>query len=296
MAPTDPPPSAPRPERWRIVAALIALYLIWGSTYLAIQIALTDFPPFGLAAAWFMVAGLGLLAVLLVLGWRWPTARQLGNTAVMGTLLLAGGNGFVCYAQQSVSSGLAAVAVAAMPLYAALFAGFAGRWPSRRDALGLAIGFGGVVLLNAGGELRASPEGAVALLVAPMLWAAGSIWSHGRDLPDAWMSTALQMVLGGTVLTGVSLALGEQMPAAPSWASIGAIAYLAVFGSLVGFTAYLYLLRTVRPAVATSYAYVNPPVAIAFGMAFAGERLHLVEAVATAVILAGVVVVLTGRK
>lgn len=295
MASTDPT-APPPPERWRIVAALIALYIVWGSTYLAIRIALVDFPPFGLAAARFAIAGLGLLAVLLLLGWQRPTARQLGNTAVMGTLLLAGGNGFVCYAQQSVSSSLAAVAVAAMPLYAALFAGVGGRWPSRRDALGLAIGFAGVVLLNAGGELRAAPGGAIALVLAPMLWAAGSIWSHGRDFPDAWMSTALQMVLGGIVLTVVSLALGEEMPASPSWASIGAIAYLAMFGSLVGFTAYLYLLRTIRPTVATSYAYVNPPVAIAFGMVFAGERLALGEALATAIILAGVVVILTGRK
>lgn len=296
MADSDSTTPRPRSERWRIVAALAALYLIWGSTYLAIKIALVEFPPFGLAAARFAIAGLGLLAVLLLLGWRRPSARQVGNTAVMGTLLLAGGNGFVCYAQKSVSSGLAAVAVAAMPLYAALFAGFAGRWPSRRDALGLAIGFAGVALLNAGGELRAAPAGAIALVLAPMLWAAGSIWSHGRDFPDAWMSTALQMVLGGSVLTVVSLALGERMPEAPSWASIGAIAYLAVFGSLVGFTAYLYLLRTVRPAVATSYAYVNPPVAIAFGVAFAGERLALGEAVATAIILAGVIVILTGRR
>lgn len=280
----------------KIGAALVALYIIWGSTYLAIKIALVDIPPFTLAAVRFVVAGMALLLTLLMLGRRWPNAAQTGRCAVMGTLLLAGGNGLVCYGQQTVSSGLAAVAVAAMPLYAALFAGLYGRWPSRRDALGLAIGFVGVLWLNAGGELRASPGGALALLIAPMLWAFGSVWSRGKDFPDPWMSTALQMVLGGAVLSAVAWLRGETLPDAPSGQSIAAIVYLAVFGSLIGFTAYLYLLRTVRPAVATSYAYVNPPVAIGFGMLFAGEHLAAGEAIATAIILAGVVVILTGRR
>jgi drug/metabolite transporter (DMT)-like permease len=284
------------PVPLKIGAALLALYIIWGSTYLAIKIALVDIPPFTLAAVRFVVAGVALLLALLMLGQRWPTAAQTGRCAVMGTLLLAGGNGLVCYGQQTVSSGLAAVAVAAMPLYAALFAGIYGRWPSRRDALGLAIGFVGILWLNAGGELRASPGGALALLIAPMLWAFGSVWSRGKDFPDPWMSTALQMVLGGLVLSAAAWLRGETLPDAPSGRSLAAIVYLAVFGSLIGFTAYLYLLRTVRPAIATSYAYVNPPVAIGFGMLFAGERLAAGEAIATAIILAGVVVILTGRR
>jgi drug/metabolite transporter (DMT)-like permease len=279
-----------------IVLALLALYLIWGSTYLAIKIALVDFPPFALAAVRFVLAGGALLGVLLILGSRWPTRAQIGRCAVMGSLLLAGGNGLVCYGQQTVSSGLAAVAVAAMPLYAALFAGIYGRWPSRRDALGLAIGFIGILMLNAGGELRASPAGAIALLLAPMLWAFGSVWSRGKDFPDPWMSTALQMLLGGLVLTAIALVRGEALPAAPSWQAVGAIAYLAVFGSLIGFTAYLFLLRTVRPALATSYAYVNPTVAIAIGVVFAGESLPMHEVFATVVILAGVGVILTAKR
>lgn len=294
---SDPAPRrAATSERTRIIAALAAVYLIWGSTYLAIKLALVDFPPFTLAALRFDLAGAGLLLVLLVLGRRLPPWREIGRCAVMGTLLLAGGNGLVCYAQQTVSSGLAAVAVAAMPLFAAIFAGIYGRWPSRRDGLGLAIGFAGILLLNSGAELRASPEGAIALLAAPMMWAFGSVWSHGRKFPDAWMSTALQMLIGGLVLTTIAAIRGESLPVDASWTAIGAIAYLAIAGSLIGFTAYLYLLRTVRPAVATSYAYVNPAVAIAIGIAFAGEHFSASEALATAIVLVGVGVILTGRR
>ncbi len=283
-------------ERLQIVAALMAVYLIWGSTYLAIKIGLESLPPFAMSSIRFWCAGLALFAFLRWRGVALPTAAQARNSGFMGILLLGGGNGFVCYAQLSVSSGLAAVAVASMPLFAAMFAAGYGRWPSRRDALGLMVGFAGIVFLNTGAEFRASPLGAAALIAAPILWAFGSVWSRGRDLPNVWMSTAVQMLAGGAVLTLMSLGAGEAWPTRITSSGIAVIAYLAVFGSLIGFTAYVYLLQTVRPALATSYAYVNPPIAIAVGVLFAGEHLSTLEGIATAVILGGVVIILTAKR
>lgn len=296
MSPTATPATHSRHERLLIVAALLAVYVFWGSTYLVIKFGLQTLPPFFMAALRFWCAGLALLAFLRWRGFALPTVRQARNSAVMGTLLLGGGNGFVCYAQQSVSSGLAAVAVASMPLFAALFAGLYGNWPSRRDALGLAVGFVGIVYLNTGAEFLASPVGAVALIAAPVLWAFGSVWSRRQDLPNVWMSTAMQMLTGGAVLTLMSVFAGEDWPTQITAPGAAAIAYLAVFGSLVGFTAYVYLLQTVRPALATSYAYVNPPIAIGFGVWLGGELFTLHEAIATAVILGGVAFILTAKR
>lgn len=279
-----------------IVLSLLAVYLIWGSTYLGIRIALESWPPFLMSALRFLVAGAAMYAFLRWRGMAAPTPRQWRNTVVTGTLLLAAGNGLVCYAEQTVSSSLAAVAIAGMPLFAALFAGLYGRWPHARDWLGIGVGFSGVILLNLGGEMRASPAGAIALVAAPMCWAFGSVWSRHQDMPDPLMSTAAQMLTGGAVLVLVTLLLGESWPAAPTLRATAALAYLTVFGSLVAFTAYIYLLQHVRPALATSYAYVNPPIAVALGVWLAGERFSAPELAAMVVILAGVAIILAARR
>ena len=284
------------PSAWKIALALIVVYVVWGSTYLAIKWALVDFPPFFLGGVRFVIAGAILLFALKLAGHAWPSLRQWRNVAIVGTLLLAGGNGLVCYAEQTVSSGLTAVAVACMPLFAALFAGLFGQWPSRRDALGLAVGFIGVILLNLGAEMRASPAGALALLAAPAAWAFGSVWSRGRDLPPPWMNTAAQMLAGGLVLCAISALLGEAPPRAPGTQAMSALVYLIVFGSFLGFGAYIYLLHHVRPALATSYAYVNPPIAVLFGVLFAGETTHAQDVLAMLVIIAGVAIILTAPR
>jgi drug/metabolite transporter (DMT)-like permease len=288
-----PPATASRLKIW---IALLTVYVVWGSTYLAIRIALEGWPPFAMAAVRFLAAGAIMIAFLRWRGTPWPTARQWRNCAITGTLLLAGGNGLVCYAELTVSSSLAAVAVAVMPLFAALFAGLYGKWPAGRDWIGLAIGFGGVILLNLGGEMRGSPAGALALLAAPLAWAFGSVWSKHQDMPDPFMSTAAQMLAGSVPLALIAALTGEALPTSPSLGSTLAVVYLVVFGSILAFTAYVYLLNRVRPALATSYAYVNPPIAVLFGVLLAGERFGAMEAVAMAVILAGVVVILTARK
>ena len=296
----DTAATAPAPPlfgpRVLVPAALVALYLAWGSTYLAIRIALASYPPFLMAGVRFLCAGGALYAFLRWRGYSAPTRQQWINSAITGVLLLGMGNGMVCYAEQSVASGLAAVAVASMPLFAATFGGLYGHWPHRMEWFGLAIGFTGVVLLNLGGSITGAPLGAIALIVASMSWAFGSVWSRRRDMPPAAMNTAAQMLTGGTVLFVGALLAGERFPADPTVTSTFALVYLMVMGSLVGFMAYLYLLGTVRPALATSYAYVNPPVAVLIGATFAGESVHALDIVAMAVILGGVGLIALARE
>jgi drug/metabolite transporter (DMT)-like permease len=277
-----------------IPLSLIGVYLIWGSTYLAIRIALVDFPPFLMGAIRFLIAGVLMFVVLRWRGIAAPTRRQWFNCAVTGTLLLGFGNGLVCYAEQTVASGLAAVAVASMPLFAALFAGMYRQWPSGVEWVGLIVGFVGVVVLNFGGDLSGSPLGALALLGAAATWAFGSVWSRRRDMPHPAMSTAAQMLCGSAALGIVALLTQERVVALHT-ETVAALAYLLAFGSIVGFSAYIYLLHHVRPALATSYAYVNPPVAVLIGVLFAGESVRTLDLVGMAVILAGVATITLAR-
>ncbi len=283
-------------RRWLVPLALVSLYFIWGSTYLAIRVALESYPPFLMAAVRFIAAGAVLYGFLRWRGMPAPTRAQWINAAATGAMLLGLGNGLVCFAEQSVPSGLAAVAVASMPLFAAMFGGLYGAWPARMEWAGLAVGFGGVVLLNLGGSMGSAPLGALALIVAAAAWAFGSVWSKRRNMPPAAMNTSAQMLTGGVILLAFALVVGERWPAAPSASASLAVVYLAVAGSLIGFTAYLYLLNTVRPALATSYAYVNPPVAVMVGVAFGGEVVHSLDIVAMVVILVGVGLIALARE
>lgn len=278
----------PQGNRFLILLSLIALYFIWGSTYLGMRIALLGFPPFLMAAIRFLIAG-GLLFLFLRLrGNPAPTRKQWLGAGVIGTLLLAGGNGGVAFAEQWVATGLAAVGIAAVPLWTALFAGLWGRWPTRIEWFGLGLGFVGVILLNLGNGVWANPLGAIALLLAPICWALGSAWSQHISLPTGLMSSSAQMLIGGVVLVVMSLGFRERTPNLAAGQALWAIAYLVVFGSLVAFSAYGYLLRHTRPALATSYAYVNPMVAVGLGVVLANERLTPLEIVAILITLTGV--------
>lgn len=282
--------------RWLVVVALLAVYLVWGSTYLAIRVALEGFPPFMMAGVRFLVAGGVLFVVLWLRGAPTPQPRQWGAAALVGGLLLLGGNGGVVVAEQWVASGLAALGVATVALWSALFAGLWGQWPRRLEWLGLAVGFAGVGLLNLEGNLRASPAGAVALLVATVSWALGSMWSRHLDLPAGLMAPAAEMLAGGCLLVAASVLVGERAQHAVGSRPLVALAYLIVFGSWVGFSAYVFLLRRVRPAVATSYAYVNPVIAMGLGVVLANERITMTEWVAMPVILTGVALVVIAHS
>lgn len=275
-----------------VAGSLLALYIIWGSTYLAIHFALEGFSPFFMAGLRFLLAGVPMYAFLRLRGTPNPNRAQWRGAAIAGTLLLVGGNGGVVFAEQWVASGLAALGVATMPLWAALFAGLWGQWPNRREWIGIGLGLVGVGLLNLNSDLHGNMWGTIFLLGAPMCWALGSVWSRRLPLPPGAMASAAQMLIGGAVLLLIAGLTGEHLPATlPGLRPLGALIYLAVFGSIVAFSAYGYLLRHVRPTVATSYAYANPVVAVALGAALAGEPITPLTLGAMAVILAAVALV-----
>ncbi|WEN16103.1 drug/metabolite exporter YedA [Rhodanobacter sp. AS-Z3] len=283
-------------HRVLIPLSLFALYVIWGSTYLGIRFALESYPPFLLAGIRFLGAGVALYGFLRWRGLAAPTPRQWGNATFTGLLLLGMGNGLVCFAEERVSSGIAAVAVASMPLFAALFTGMYGQWPSRRESVGLVIGFVGVIVLNLGSSLSGSRLGALALLTAAACWAFGSAWSRGRDMPKGPMNTAAQMLTASIALLAFGFISGEHLPSHPATRATLAVIYLGVFGSIIAFSAYLYVLKHARPALATSYAYVNPPVAVLLGILVAGEHLGPYDLLGMAIILGGLVVITMAKQ
>jgi drug/metabolite transporter (DMT)-like permease len=213
--------------------------------------------------------------------------------AFTGLLLLVVGNGCVAYAQQWVPSGVAALVVGSMPLWATLFGGlYDGQWPGRAERWGLALGFFGIVLLNKGGELGHQWLPVFALLFAPVSWAFGSIWGRrSPSMPQGLMATATQMLCAGVMLLGLSSLVGEHMVGMPTTKGLLAFVYLLAFGSLIAFSAYGYLLRHARPAVATSYAYVNPVVAMMLGVLLGGETPGPFAFVAMTAILAAVMLI-----
>ena len=276
--------------------ALFSLYIIWGSTYLGMRIALDSFPPFIMMGIRFLIAGGLLYIVMRMRGAPHPTRKQWLGAAIVGTFLLVGGNGGVAFAEQWVASGLAAVAVAAVPLWTAFFVGLTGRWPSRIEWLGLGLGFTGVLLLNVGNNVWATPAGAIALLLGPICWATGSVLSTRVSLPTGLISSAAEMLVGGAITLLIALITGERIPHMPTWNALLAMGFLIIFGSLVAFSAFGYLLRKVRPTLATSYAYVNPIVAVALGIFFDSEHISILGVLAMLVILTGVALVSIGKQ
>jgi len=279
-----------------IIAALLSLYVIWGSTYLAIRIALEGFPPFLMAGLRYTVAGAGLYLFLRMRGAPHPKRNEWKGACIVGGLLLLGGNGGVALAEQWVTSGIAALVIATTPLWTVLFSGIRGHRPARAEWAGIVLGLAGVGILNMGGELKAHPAGAVALLTAAILWALGSALSNRLSLQPGMMAVASQMIAGGAMLLCAGLLTGERLEALPGLRAAGAFVYLIIFGSLIGFSSYVYLLSRVRPALATSYAYVNPIIAVGLGVALAGEAVTATEIIAVPVILCGVVLVILGNR
>lgn len=279
-----------------VVAALLAVYVIWGSTYLAIRFALVTVPPFCLSALRFLAAGLLLFVVLRLRGSPAPTARQWRHGGIVGLLLPAAGTGSVVLAQRSVASGIAALGIATVPLWAACFGTLFGIRPRRRQAIGLLVGFSGTALLCLRGDLRATPGGAALLLLGASVWAFGSVYSRRLDLPRGLMAPAVEMIVAGFAVAAVAFATGERALAPPGAKAIVSLLYLALFGSIVAYSAYTFLLARTTPAVATSYAYVNPLVALLLGAAWGGETIAATTIAAAPVILLGLVLVLvTGR-
>jgi len=277
-----------------VLFALLTVYIVWGSTYYGIRVAIETIPPLGMLAVRFLVAGALMYGFLRWRGLPAPTPRQWRSSTFIGTLLLGGGTGLVTLAERDVSSSVAAMVIAVSPLFASLFARIWGERTSGREWIGIGIGLLGILLLNLG-DLRATPLGALLLILAPLCWTFGSMWGRQLDLPKGLMGSAAEMLTGGAVLLILSVLAREQWQT-PSQASLWALVYLTFFGSMLAYSAYTYLLHHVRPAVATSYAYVNPVVAVALGVGLGGEHLTKLGWAALAVILAGVALVVWPRK
>lgn len=293
MALKDPAPRATAIPPL-VLASLAAVYVIWSSTYLALRYAVESLPPLLSAGARYMLAGAVLYVILRARGAAAPTGRQWARSVPVGGLMFLFGNGFIALAEQQVSSGLAAVACAAMPLFACLISHRFGDRPSRREWAGVVVGFAGILLLGLG-ELRAAPTMAPLLLLAPAGWALGSVLARRAALPAGGLSAATLMIGGGAVTLVAAFARGERVPHVIPLSGALAITYLAVFGSIVAFSAYTYLLQNTSTALATSYAYVNPVLAVVLGAWVGGEHPGPGLIVPGAVVVAGVAIMATGR-
>lgn len=276
-----------------IIAALFCTYFIWGSTYLAIKFGIESFPPFLMGGIRFTVAGILLYIVKRFLGEPNPTRQQWLGATIVGILLPAMGNGTVCYVQQTVSSSVAALAIATAPIWMAIFSSFWGHKIRAREWLGVAVGFVGIAMLNFGGSLHGQYFSAFLLVFAAATWSFGSVWGKYLSMPAGLMAPACQMLTGGIALLIFSTLQGEQYPSAISLRSLVAMLFLIVLGSLVAYSAYQYLLKTVRPLVASSNTFINPIVAFAVGIWLANEYVTTIEYAALAVILVGVFLVLS---
>ncbi|AKL11413.1 TPA: drug/metabolite exporter YedA [Kluyvera intermedia] len=279
-----------------LIGALFALYIIWGSTYFVIRIGVESWPPFMMAGVRFLSASILLMAFLLITGHKLPRLRPLLNAALIGVLLLAVGNGFVTVAEhQNVPSGIAAVVVATVPLFTLCFSHFFGIQTRKLEWMGIAIGLAGIILLNSGGNLSGNPWGALMILVGSLSWAFGSVYGSRIELPTGMMAGAIEMLAAGLVLLTASVLSGERMTTLPTVQGFMAVGYLAIFGSVIAINAYMYLIRNVSPAIATSYAYVNPVVAVLLGTGFGGEHLSSIEWLALGIIIMAVVLVTLGK-
>jgi drug/metabolite transporter (DMT)-like permease len=284
-----------------LVPALLACYLVWGSTYLAIRFALASFAPFFQMGTRFLAAGALLMGWVL---WRratrgtapLPNWREWRNALVVGTLMLGGGMGLTAVASQHIGSGLIAAFIAVTPMMVCGWGLMFGQRPGRLELAGMVVGLAGVLLLVRGASFSASPVGVISIAGATLAWSLGSVLqTHKLPLAAGPTGFASEMLCGGAVLMMISLAMGEQWTQPLQPLAMAAWLYLVVFGSLIAFSAYLYLLANASPAMATSYAFVNPLIALFLGVAVASETVTGGEWIACAVVLAGVFLIFRGK-
>lgn len=299
----DPPPVAKRrflnlPDRFpfrlpatrngRVTLALCMIYFVWGSTYMAVHVSLEAFPPLMLSGLRNLFAGIGLL---ILAGRRkpvWPNALEIRNAAIVGTLLVGLSSGMLAYGMRTVETGTAAVMVATVPLFATVIAALAGRKIAKGEWVAVALGLVGIGLLNHGDTSSGSTAGSLAIICGAIFWAGGSHLAGRLKLPsDLFMSTALQIGLGGAMATVVALLSGERI-VTMSFAPFVAYLYLMLVGSMAAYVAYAYLIRHTSPIIASSCMYVNPVVAVIMGALFLGETITQWTVIATLVILSSV--------
>ncbi|MBL8860614.1 MAG: EamA family transporter [Planctomycetes bacterium] len=295
--------SPAREGRGRLLLALCAVWILWGSTYFAIRVAVEALPPFLMAGTRFVLAGALLLTYALATGAERPRREHLLPACVSGALLMLCSNGLVCWAETRVDSSVAALVVAGVPLWMLLFDWLRprGARPAARGLAGVVVGMAGVALLAAPDPAHPlDPLGIAALVAATISWSIGSLYSRGAHLPRAQVTASgLQMLAGGILQCVAGVALGEvsrvdlELVGARHVASW---AWLVLAGSIAGFSAYLWLLKHTTPALATSYAFVNPLVALVLGVVWGGEVLAPRTWIAAAIIVGAVVLVVTARR
>ncbi|GAB1343568.1 drug/metabolite exporter YedA [Gemmatimonas sp.] len=295
--------TAPDVPRWQLIGGFFIIYVVWGSTYLAIKWGVQTIPPFALGAMRFLVAGGALYLFTRWRGAAAPTRREWRDSAIVGALLLFVGNGAVSWASQRVSSGIASVLVATVPLWLVLCEAYQGKRPRLMQLAGVVIGLVGVGLLvlpssraAAGGRTVAvDPIGAAALTLGSLSWTIGSLYSRSsHQAKPAALAIAMQMLTGGVLLSLLAVATGDWTRLHPETVTVlsaSSLLYLIIFGSLIGFSTYMWLLKVASPAAVGTYAYVNPLVAVLLGVALGGERLPPTAFVAMGVIVGGVALV-----
>ena len=288
MSPSAQLTVSPKPPGWLIAVCLLAVYIIWGTTYFAIKVGIEGAAPFFLVGTRFVVAGGLLLAWQAIRGQPMPAARQWRGAALVGFLLLVVGNGGVAVAERSVSSGATVALISIMPLATALWSGVFGEWPRRSTWAAIAIGGIGAAVMLMGRDLQGSISGTLVILLGTTCWSLGTVLSRRVDIPHGPTGFGAEMLAAGVLALGLSAILGEHwvLPTSPRvWS---AWVYLVIFGSVVGFSAYRFVVERVSATLASTYAYVNPPVALVVGWWLGNESFSTNTLVGLPIVLAGV--------
>jgi drug/metabolite transporter (DMT)-like permease len=272
----------------RVALSLAVVYLAWGSAYLAVHVALESFPPLLLSGLRNLIAGLGLFFFAVRRTTAWPTLIEARNAGIVGTMLVGFSSGLLAFGMRSVGTGTAAVMVATVPLFATIISAVAGRPIAKGEWVAVALGLAGIFILNHGDTSNSSTSGSIVILCAALFWAGGAHLASQLALPaDLFLSTALQIGLGGAISTLIALAGGERVGAL-GFGPLFAFLYLMLVATMAAYVAYGFLIRHTSPIVASSCMYVNPVVAVALGALTLGEPVTGSTLMATGVILASV--------
>ena len=290
--------TAKQPARWMIIGAFAIVYTVWGSSYLGIHFAIQTLPPFLMTAMRFLVSGTLLIGWAKLRGAAWPTLRQWRNAALIGTLLFVVNNGGIVWAEgHGIPTGVAAVLIATLPMWMVLLTWLkpGGSYPGHLVIAGLVIGFIGIIVLVNPDRTSLNLVGVVVILVAAFAWAYGSLYAKSAALPEsATFSTGAQLVCGGAIQLLLSLLTGELPhfdPAQVSTVSWAAMIYLGIVSSIIAYSAFVWLMKVSAPARVSTYAYVNPVIAVLLGWQLAGEQITARTVIATVIIIAAVVMI-----
>jgi len=278
-----------------LIISIAVLYTTWSSTYLAIRVAVQDIPPIAMVSARFTAAGLLMYILAVIKGEKQPGKKQWLGGSIVGVILFTCSNTMLCFAEKAISSSVSAVAVSSGALWMCIFSGFFGKWPTKTEWIGVLIGFLGIAVLSLGTEMRTNIFSSAILVLSSVIWALGSVLSKKLAVPAGFMGNAVEMTAGGIGSFIISLFMGVNYNIRPSSGSIIAVIYLIIIGAMVGFSAFMYVFQNARPALASSYAYVNPIGAVWLGAVMLKEKIGMKEIIALVIVVIGVIIVATAQ-